>query len=168
MKKTLLSMVAAAALFTTATAAMAQDAHSGFYAGAGMNYVTPTGHADNTGTIGFDAGYNFNKYLAVEFDFDNAWGTGTTLPSQTTIVNGKVGYPVGSFTPYVMIGTGYDFAPKTKNNTMTTNPVYDLGAGVEYSVTSRIGLDLRYTYVDTYNTPNHSANMFGMNVNYKF
>ena len=171
MKKTLLSMVAAAAMISTS--AMAQTVPAGVYIGVGGDYVMPTEkHADKAGQAGVNVGYNLNKLVSLEVGFRNAWAHGNQKEHQSVMLDVMVGAPVNlgvaEVKPYALIGTGYGFASRTPVSSTVTTPVYNLGGGLVYAVSKSVDLDLRYTHTDAYNTSRHSSNELGMNVNYKF
>jgi hypothetical protein len=171
MKKMLLAMVAAAALISaTATAEVLPQ---GLYVGLGGDAVQNTAKNANTnGQAGVNVGYKINQFFTGEFDFRDAWSNGNQKGYQSTMFDLKVGTPpinIGSstLTPYALMGTGYRFAVKN-NNTQSTVPVYNVGAGVVYPMSARVDLDVRYTYTDTFNSPSRDSNAVGVNFNYKY
>jgi len=170
MKKLVLAAVMAATV--AAGSANAQSA-SGVYAGVGGNWVQPSGaKASDTRAAGVFAGYDFNKYLSAEFDLDAGFANGNQRASTSTTINGIAGIPVAvnglKLKPYALVGTGYDFTYANHSNTIQTAPIWNVGGGLMYDVNDRVGLDLRYTYVDGYNKGTPSANAVGVNVSYKF
>lgn len=171
MKKTLLAMVAAAAMISTG--AMAQSMPAGMYVGVGGDYIASTAkHASKTGAGGVNVGYDLNKIVSLEFGFRDAPARGNQKEQQSAVVDLKVGAPISlgfaEVKPYAMVGTGYGFSSRTPTSPTVTTPIYDIGAGVVYAVTKNVDLDLRYTHVNAYNNTYHTSNQVGMNVNYKF
>lgn len=170
MKKFIMSMVAVAAL--SSGSVMAQSLPAGFSVGVGADYVQNTAkHSTATANTRVSLGYDYNKYISTEVDVGGVWATNKQKAGQSVVVDFKVGMPVNlavvTVKPYVLVGTGYGFSQNHSNET-TTSPIYNVGAGVVFPVTTKIDLDVRYTYVDSYNKPNRSANAVGLNVAYKF
>lgn len=136
-------------------------ADSGFYAGVRGGVV----FTDNI-TAGVGAGYQFNKFVRAEANYDYLNNDKNSVNGlSSSVVTGNVigQYPLGSFplTPYVLAGVGYRWSD-AKNE-----PVWNVGAGARYAVTKNVELDARYRYVSSFQNE-RQGNAFTLGLNYKF
>ncbi len=172
---------------------MEAPVNTGFYLGIAYGYEnlkieTNRGSLDEKfGSILLDAGYKFNKYVAVEGRYwsginsnnDLAWRTG--LPADVTVdawgVYVKPMYPVTNvFNIYALLGYGSADASYKPNNNVTINSDstdgFSWGVGADYALTNNWSLFVDYTSVidgetgavdalsssDTLNTVNFGVN----------
>jgi hypothetical protein len=108
-------------------------------------------------------GWEFSEYARVEGNYDFAWSERSADRSHTVTTNligqYKIGYvPV---TPYVLAGVGYRWTG------VKDEPVYNVGAGVRYDITSNIEVDGRYRYI-TDKDRKRDSNVVSIGANYKF
>jgi len=132
---------------------------SGFYAGVRGGVV----FSDNI-TAGVGAGYQFNKFVRAEANYDylnNDNNRTNGLTSNIGTVNMIGQYQVSVFTPYVLAGIGYRWSD-AKNE-----PVWNVGAGARYAVTENVELDARYRYISSFQNE-RQGNAFTLGLNYKF
>ena len=123
--------------------------------------------AGNSGTVGVNGGLQYGQYVRVEGAYDYAnTGGGNLLGQNTNLLTGNfiVQYPVDQFkvTPYALAGAGYRWS-SVKNE-----PVYNVGGGVRYGLTSNVDLDARYRYVSSTSDSTRNASVYTLGVNYKF
>lgn len=170
----------------------------GLYLGLGYGYETLTidrasgGNLldEKFGSIMLDAGYKFNKYVAVEgrywagINSSNALGWRTGIPSDITVdafgLYVKPMFPVSNaFNIYGLVGYGSADATYEPNNnvTITSDSVsgFSWGIGAEYSVTSNWSIFVDYTSIidgEDGNTDaiitEDSLNTVNVGVNYQF
>jgi len=159
MKKFNLSLVALLAMSTFATAGgdvapvepvvetpMIEESTSSFYAGLGYSYMTMD--PDNSSEVNGDAilllaGYNFNRYIAVEGRY-----SGLTDCLKNTAIYLKPMYPFGGISLYGLLGYGqidYDGGQSLSESG------FQWGIGASYEVAENIGVFVDYTslYDDT-------------------
>jgi len=159
MKKFNLSLVALLAMSTFATAGgdvapvepvvetpMIEESTSSFYAGLGYSYMTMD--PDNSSEVNGDAilllaGYNFNRYIAVEGRY-----SGLTDCLENTAIYLKPMYPFGGISLYGLLGYGqidYDGGQSLSESG------FQWGIGASYEVAENIGMFVDYTslYDDT-------------------
>jgi len=159
MKKFNLSLVALLAMSTFATAGgdvapvepvvetpMVEESTSSFYAGLGYSYMTMD--PDNSSEVNGDAilllaGYNFNRYIAVEGRY-----SGLTDCLENTAIYLKPMYPFGGISLYGLLGYGqidYDGGQSLSESG------FQWGIGASYEVAENIGVFVDYTslYDDT-------------------
>jgi len=159
MKKFNLSLVALLAMSTFATAGgdvapvepvvetpMIEESTSSFYAGLGYSYMTMD--PDNSSEVNGDAilllaGYNFNRYIAVEGRY-----SGLTDCLENTAIYLKPMYPFGGISLYGLLGYGqidYDGGQSLSESG------FQWGIGASYEVAENIGVFVDYTnfYDDT-------------------
>jgi len=162
-----------------------------FYLGINGGYAfanTRNFSSNGVGSAGAVVGYQFNQYFTVEGAYDHLFDSSnyhvavvtpnyvsrlnnanvTNIYGQinngTNILalNGLAGYPIGNgFTPYVLAGLGYRWSP------VKDEAVYNVGAGIKYSVNRAIDLDLRYRFVNDFNN-NQRNNLVTAGFNVKF
>lgn len=159
MKKFNLSLVAFLAMSTFAMAGgdiapvepmvetpMVEESTSSFYVGLGYSYMNldPDNSAEADGdAVLFLAGYNFNKYIAVEGRY-----SGLTDCLENTAIYLKPMYPLGAISIYGLLGYGqvdYD------NGRSLSESGFQWGIGANYEVVENIGVFVDYTslYDDT-------------------
>jgi opacity protein-like surface antigen len=122
----------------------------------GNNYLD-----DNFGSIMIDAGYNFNKYVAVEGRYwfglssSNDLGWTSDLPADITIdawgIYVKPQYSFDTFKIYALLGYGsadatYD-RPTGGSYTSDSADGFSWGIGADYSITDNIAIFLDYTSI---------------------
>lgn len=131
-----------------------------FYVGAfvGANIGTDNWTGDNR--VGAVAGWQPYRYLRVEGAYEYGWNGGNARTSNSLVANAIGQYPVGNFTPYALVGTGYRWS-------FNDEGIWNVGAGVRYAITKNIETDLRYRYVSNYTTTNHQ-NVVTLGLNYRF
>lgn len=134
---------------------------AGFYAGVRGGIV----FTDNI-TAGVGAGYQFNRFVRAEgnYDYLNNDKNTTNGLSSSVVTGNLIGqYPFSSvpLTPYVLAGVGYRWSD-AKNE-----PVWNVGAGARYAVTQNVELDARYRYVSSFQNE-RQGNAFTLGLNYKF
>jgi len=133
---------------------------SGFYVGLGYSYMKLTNEdegreGDYTGNaITALAGYNFNKYIAVEGrysvvlgDITEDWGNGESdIDGEMSNIGLylKPMYPIGGLTLYGLLGYGqvtfeHDTWPKDKESG------FQWGLGASYAMNDNIGVFVDYT-----------------------
>jgi opacity protein-like surface antigen len=132
-----------------------------FYAGAFVGGVaTDFSSWSGDARIGAVAGWQPFKYARVEGVYEYGWNGDNARHSNSLVANAIGQYPIGNFTPYALVGTGYRWS--TNNEA-----IWNVGAGVRYSITRNIETDLRYRYVADYNVNNHQ-NVITIGLNYRF
>jgi opacity protein-like surface antigen len=133
---------------------------SGFYAGVNAGVV----RNENDATFGASLGYQFNNYLRAEGTYDyryNEDNSRTKLTSSTVMGNAIVQFPIGSFTPYALAGTGYRWSD------LKNEQVWNAGGGIRYNVMRNVDVDARYRYVANYDNK-RDDNVFTVGLNFKF
>jgi len=178
---------------------MEAPAVGGFYLGLGYSFNDVT--IENTRTnnnllnnnfasIMFDAGYKFNKYVAIEGRYWSGISDGTTLdwknglPADVTIdawgLYVKPMYPVtNSFNLYALLGYGsadatYDL-PRGGSITSDSTDGFSWGIGADYAITNNWSVFVDYTSVidgESGNTDkidtDDSLTTVNVGVNYQF
>lgn len=134
---------------------------SGFYAGIRGGVV----FTDNV-TVGAGAGYQFNKFVRgeVNYDYLNNDGNKVNGMSSSVVTGNVIGqYPLAQWnlTPYALAGVGYRWSD------FKNEPVWNVGAGVRYGVTKNVELDARYRYISSFQNE-RQGNAFTLGLNYKF
>jgi opacity protein-like surface antigen len=112
---------------------------------------------------GVNAGYNVTSFAAVEAAYEYQYSPVSALRSNTVYANGvgQLKVPFIPVVPYALAGVGYRLSD-AKNE-----PVFNIGGGVKYEVTSNIDLDVRYRYVSDFDRKLHS-NAVTLGAAYKF
>lgn len=108
---------------------------------------------------GVVAGWQPYDMTRIEATYEYAWADGKRH-SNAVMVNGILQYPMGSFTPYALIGTGYRWTNKS-------GTIWNAGGGVRYRITDSVESDLRYRYVSDYDR-RESDNAVTFGLNYRF
>lgn len=108
-------------------------------------------------------GYEFNSLMRAEIDYDYKNSNRVKDRSHSLVANGigQIRMPFIAVIPYGIAGVGYRFS-ETKNE-----PIYNVGVGVRYELTSNIDLDGRYRYVADFKRK-HDENILSIGANYKF
>jgi opacity protein-like surface antigen len=115
-------------------------------------------------TVGLVGGYNVVKAgplgFGVEGTYDYKEGN-----VQTLMGNGVASFGIGSFTPYVLAGAGYQW---DKSGSSSLNEkVWNVGGGMKYAFTKTLELDARYRRIEDWDRARKDDRVsFG--VNYKF
>jgi len=139
---------------------------SSFYVGGGYSYIRWRDEQSNDDDIDIDgdafmllAGYNFNKYIAVEGRYSKTVGdlsweiSDYEFDTEDTFSNIalylKPMYPVGGLTLYGLLGYGkvtFDFMDEDYSESG-----FQWGLGTSYAVTDNLGVFIDYTrlYDDT-------------------
>lgn len=107
------------------------------------------------------AGYEFSPYLRIEGNYD--YGHNSVSEFRTNTVTGNLigQYRFGSVVPYALAGGGYRWSG------IKNEPVYNVGGGVRYEITSRVEVDARYRYVANFDN-RRDENVATLGANYKF
>lgn len=146
---------------------------TGWYVGANAGgLMGSNSFYKNTYTIGAIAGYQANKFVAVEGTFDYFGPRGNATSGQTVMANVVAGYPVNVYgyglTPYALVGTGYGWNQWGLPGSGNAQPVWNVGAGLKAGITRNWEADLRYRYMNTWEDSRGSNNIVTLGVNYKF
>jgi opacity protein-like surface antigen len=107
------------------------------------------------------AGYELSPYARIEANYD--YGHNSVSEFRTNTVTGNLigQYRFGSIVPYALVGGGYRWSG------IKNEPVYNVGGGVRYDLTSRFEVDARYRYVANFDN-RRDENVVTLGVNYKF
>lgn len=127
---------------------------------AGVGSTDWSNLTSDNARVGVVAGWQPIRYIRLEGVYEYGWKDAHGKHSNSLFGNVIAQYPVGAFTPYALVGTGYRWS--TVNET-----VWNVGGGVRYAITSNVEADLRYRYVSDYNTRNHE-NVVTLGLNYRF
>jgi opacity protein-like surface antigen len=108
-------------------------------------------------------GYEFNSLMRAELDFDYKHSNHTNDRAYALVGNGigQFKLPFIPVVPYAIAGVGYRLSD-TKNE-----PIWNVGAGVRYELTSSIDLDGRYRYVSDFKRT-RDENVVSIGASYKF
>ncbi len=165
MKKYLMSTLAVFTVLTITTAASAQTTYyDDGYVKVDAGYSMGSGRTENAALFGIGTGFRMNDYfkadVTAEFrpwgkeQFRNAGGLKGDMWTADLMANAYASYPVwDKFSVYATGGVGYAYT-KVKNfagqykGEAKSNFAWNVGAGVEYALTSNICLDLGYRYTD--------------------
>jgi opacity protein-like surface antigen len=139
---------------------------------AGVNVggaIKDGANMDAPWTIGAVAGYNVIKMgplgFGVEGTYDYREGN-----VQTAMGNVIASYSLGSFTPYVLAGAGYQWDklgnPGPRRNAINEQ-VWNAGVGLKYAFTKTLEFDARYRRIDNWDRA-RSDDRATFGVNYKF
>lgn len=137
MKKMLIA--AATALAMTATTAQAQDAPiKHWWAGPTVGSTWTQGS-----NLGFNGGYQINKYFGVELNYDHVFNQWGNNPIDLATGNLVLGYPIArtKLTPYALAGLGYQFQWNANQG------VWNVGGGTKIELAKDTDMDVRYRYV---------------------
>jgi opacity protein-like surface antigen len=95
---------------------------------------------------GVNAGYNLTTFAAVEAAYEYQYSPVKALRSNSVFANGvgQMKVPFIPVVPYALAGVGYRLSD-AKNE-----PIFNVGAGLKYEITSNIDLDVRYRYVSDF------------------
>lgn len=128
------ALIAAAAAALLAAPASAQDKK--WFAGPTVGSTWTQGS-----NLGFDGGYQLNKYLGFETTYDHVFNSVNAIDLVAT--NVVVGYPISGtkVTPYALTGLGYQFQSNANQG------VWNVGAGLRVDLAKDVVLDTRYRYV---------------------
>jgi opacity protein-like surface antigen len=133
-----------------------------FYVGgfAGARFTDRRVSRERNARVGVVAGWQPVDYARIEGVYEYSWNGRKSLHANSVFVNAIAQYPVGDFTPYVLAGTGYRWSQRNET-------VWNVGAGVRYSLTENVEADLRYRYVSDYKTRGQD-NVVTVGLNYRF
>jgi opacity protein-like surface antigen len=169
-KYALMGLVVSTAAFATdlpsknmPTAPFVGAESSSWYAGVAVGGITSQNAWYNNVRVNTSLGHELNSFSRVEATYDYKNNNRSENRSHTGMVNGIGQYkmPYFSLTPYALAGVGYRIAD-VKNE-----PVWNVGGGVRYDLTSNIGVDGRYRYLSDFNRL-RDENIVTLGVNYKF
>lgn len=137
----------------------------GGFVGGRFTDTTPKNRAaridkNHTARFGAVAGWQPVDYARIEGAYEYSQHNSRRLHANSVFVNAIAQYPVGDFTPYVLAGTGYRWS-------LRNEAVWNVGAGVRYSLTENVEADLRYRYVSDYKTRGQD-NVVTVGLNYRF
>ena len=115
-------------------------------------------------TIGVVGGYNVVKFgpmgFGVEGTYDYKEGK-----THTAMGNGIASFGIGSFTPYVLAGIGYQWDKSGRR--AIDEKMFDYGAGMKYAFTRTLEIDARYRRIENWDRARHDDRAT-IGVNYKF
>ena len=156
MKKTLLAALAAAAL--SAAPAAAQDKQYHWWAGPTVGSTWTQGS-----NLGFNGGYQINKYFGVEANYDHVFNQWGNAPIDLATGNLVVGYPLTAtkLTPYLLAGLGYQFQWNANQG------VFNVGGGTKIDIAKDINMDVRYRYVQGMSNQ-QNENVVSLGFGFKF
>ena len=162
MKKTVIALAAALGLGIFATEASAQ---SGLYVGAA---AATQGRALEDAQWGGTAvaGYRVNRFVAVEALADFTAQTETQRGGQAVFANVVAGFPVGSITPYALVGAGYGFNALA-DAANEPQALWNAGVGVTYNLSANWQVDARYRRVEAF-SGDVTADRVTVGLNYRF
>ena len=160
---------------------------SGFYIGGAANhfglYNTDAHESLKAYGATLMAGYQINRYLAIEGRYTHSksitYHKGKQAKSLSshytdTALYAKIGYPVGSITPYALIGYGRNTITNLIGSDRTENAIH-YGAGVSIKATESLSLFADYVRVyqgkgfDGRATTEHQhINLLSAGIIYKF
>jgi opacity protein-like surface antigen len=161
-------VLALSAMVMFSGTALAQTAPStGVYVGATVGTTMQTNSDLTTGAV---IGYRFNRILGAEVTYDQEWRSRQN--GGLLMLNGVAELPVHNrIRPYVLAGVGLGFDHYNQNRAdRNGTPMYNVGGGVRYALTSNFDLDARYRYIASISTGNaqQNASMLTFGVNYRF
>lgn len=135
MKKMLLVAAAAAAVSFAGTAS-AQDSGKKWFAGPTVGSTWTQGS-----NLGFNGGYQINRYLAAETTYDHVFNSANAI--DLWAANVVAGYPIPGtkLTPYALAGLGYQWQWNANQG------VWNVGGGTKIALASGVDMDVRYRYV---------------------
>jgi opacity protein-like surface antigen len=136
-----------------------------FFVGIHVGVATPYNgdrlfETDNVRT-NLRGGFEFSPYSRVEGNYEYNWNDNSNLRSHTVTTNLIGQYRFGSVVPYILVGGGYRWS-NFKNE-----PVYNVGGGVRYELTTIFEVDARYRYVTDRNQI-RDENVFTLGLNFRF
>ena len=113
--------------------------------------------------LGLMGGYEFNSLMRAELDYDYKNSNHVKDRAHSFVANGigQFKLPFISVVPYAIAGAGYRFSD-TKNE-----PIWNVGGGVRYELTSNIDLDGRYRYITDFKRK-RDENVVSLGASYKF
>ena len=91
--------------------------------------------------LGFDGGYQLNKYLGFETTYDHVFNAANAI--DLAAANVVAGYPIEGtkVTPYALVGLGYQWQWNANQG------VWNVGGGLKVDLAKDVVLDARYRYV---------------------
>lgn len=129
------------------------------------NYVGATIGTDNRGDVvsaGVVLGREFTPNFTGELGLEHTRNDGKGDTRATA--NVLAGQRFGAFTPYVVGGVGYEWRDEAANRA-----VWLVGAGSKVHVTEDVDLDVRYRYIDGFESSKRGeTHSFTAGVNVKF
>ena len=152
-------IAAAVAALALAAPAEAQDAKQySWFAGPTVGSTWTQGS-----NLGFNGGYQINKYFAVEANYDHVFNQWGNAPIDLMTGNLVVGYPLTAtkLTPYVLAGLGYQFQWNANQG------VFNVGGGTKIALAKDIDMDVRYRYVQGMSNQ-QNENIVSLGFGFKF
>lgn len=136
MKSKMLLAAAVAASLSLAGTAVAQDSGKKWFAGPTVGSTWTQGS-----NLGFNGGYQINKYLAAETTYDHVFNSANAI--DLWAANMVAGYPISGtkLTPYALAGLGYQWQWNANQG------VWNVGGGTKIELASGVDMDVRYRYV---------------------
>jgi hypothetical protein len=158
MKKFAFIAAAVAALALAAPAEAQEAKQMNWFAGPTVGSTWTQGS-----NLGFNGGYQINKYFAVEANYDHVFNQWGNAPIDLMTGNLVLGYPIAStkLTPYVLAGLGYQFQWNANQG------VFNVGGGTKISMAKDIDMDVRYRYVQGMSNQ-QNENIVSVGVGFKF
>ena len=152
--KKFIGVIAGAFALLAATSVQAQDKN--WFAGPNVGATWTQG-----AQLGFNGGYQVNKYFGVETVYDHVFNAANALDQVGA--NLVLGYPVSGtkLTPYALTGLGYQWQGGINQG------IWNVGGGVKVELAKDVDMDVRYRYVQgMYNQTN--ANMVTLGTTFRF
>ena len=135
----------------------------------GQNFGDNTALAKSTSMVGAQVGYNVNKAVAVEIDYDHYFKNGQNKANERMTVNALYSpFSMFGFSPYVLAGVGEESHDYQTAKDGKVRNIYQAGAGVRYDLTKEWQADARYRYVADFTGRDKDANVVTVGLNYKF
>lgn len=155
-----ISVLAALSVLMTATVAQAQDTQPMKHWWAGPTVGSTWTQGSN---MGFNGGYQINKYFGVEANYDHVFNQWGNAPIDLMTGNLVVGYPIEKtkLTPYVLAGLGYQFQWNANQG------VFNVGGGTKIDLAKDINMDVRYRYVQGMSNQ-QNENIVSLGFGFKF
>jgi opacity protein-like surface antigen len=135
------------------------------YAGINVGGAVQDGiNTDAPWTVGLVGGYNVVKAGPLGFGVEGTYDY-KDKSVHTIMGNGVASFGIGSFTPYVLAGAGYQW--DKSGPVALDEKVWNVGAGMKYAFTKTFELDARYRRIEDWDRARKDDRVsFG--VNYKF
>jgi len=137
------------------------NGYAGFNAGGAVKDGI---NADAPWTVGVVGGYNVVKAGPLGFGVEGTYDY-KDKSVHTVMGNGVASFAVGSFTPYLLAGAGYQWDKSA--HAAIDEKVWNVGAGMKYAFTSTLELDARYRRIENW-TRSRQDDRATFGVHYKF
>jgi opacity protein-like surface antigen len=159
MKKFAIGAAIAAAIMSLSVAASAQEQKEyKWFAGPTVGSTWTQGS-----NLGFNGGYQINKYFALEANYDHVFNQWGNAPIDLATGNVVAGYPIAGtkLTPYVLAGLGYQFQWNANQG------VFNVGGGTKIDIAKDINMDVRYRYAQGFSNQ-QNENIVSVGFGFKF